>query len=260
MKPEQEPPAREWLEGLERASAGWMLLEDEQDETLVLADQLSSVLAPLRTLDEAANQHRQRLLRHFRARPTPQQRRQRLRRPRLYLLIATCLLVALSFGMIALSGIEAWRSEASTALHDSTSLTQITGLSVTGLSRPHAGLRPYPLLPTSLPADTHASTYGVVTSPSDPDLLTAFLADYRIAGQDVLVYEQPSDLLFPSASAKPVQIGTQTGHVYQDATGNHALQWVQAGMLCQLTSKLSVERLTALALLFQPIQSWDVIL
>jgi ABC-type lipoprotein export system ATPase subunit len=56
-------------------------------------------------------------------------------------------------------------------------------------------------------------------------------------------------LLFPAAFAQQVQIGTQQGQVFQDAAGTHALQWVRAGMLCQLTSKLSIERLTALALL-----------
>ncbi|HEY7123667.1 MAG TPA: hypothetical protein VH540_06910 [Ktedonobacterales bacterium] len=260
MNPEEEPPSGEWLDRLERALAGENAPEGEQDEVLELAAQLGGALAPLRTLDETAQQHRLRLLRRFQGRPTPLPPRQRLPRPRLLLLLATFLLVALSIGVLGLAGLGGLRQAATTALRDSTSLTQINGLSVTGLSRPHAGIHPYPLLPATLPADTHASAYGVITSPSDPNLLSAFVADYRISGQDVLVYEQPSDLLFPSASAQPVQIGTQPGQIFQDAAGTRALQWVQSGMLCQLTSKLSVERLTALALLFEPIQSWDVIL
>ena len=144
--------------------------------------------------------------------------------------------------------------------HASTSLDQVKGLSVASLSRPHAGLKPLPLLPAVLPADTQASAYGVITDQSDPNLLTTFVADYHIGGQDVLLYEQPSDLPFSSSAAKMVHIGTIEGQLFQDDAGNNALQWYQHGMVCQITSKLPVKRLVALASGFQPIKNWDLIL
>ena len=144
--------------------------------------------------------------------------------------------------------------------HSSTSLDQIQGVSVASLSRPHAGLRPLPLLPTVLPADTQASNYGVITASSDPNVLTTFVADYHIAGQDVLLYEQPTDEVPLSSIAKRVQIGSMEGQLFQDDVGDNALQWYQQGMMCQLTSKLMPQRLLTLASTFQPMKNWDVIL
>jgi hypothetical protein len=56
-----------------------------------------------------------------------------------------------------------------------------------------------------------------------------------------------------------VQIGDNEGQLFQDEQGNHALQWYQNGMLCQITSKLPVARLIMLASVFEPIKSWDLI-
>lgn len=128
------------------------------------------------------------------------------------------------------------------------------------LSRPHAGLRPLPLLPAVLPSDTQASNYGVITATSDPNVLTTFVADYHIAGQDVLLYEQPSDEIPLSSIAQKVQIGSIEGQLFQDSAGNNALQWYQHDMMCQLTSKLVTQRLLVLASTFQPMKNWDVLL
>lgn len=132
--------------------------------------------------------------------------------------------------------------------------------SVASLPRPHKGVEPLPLLPATLPGDTQASTYGVITDTANPNLLITFVADYHIAGQDVLLYEQPSDIPFSTSSAKTVAIGGLEGHLFQDDSGTSALQWYAHGMACQLTSKLPVARLVELASGFQPLKSWELIL
>lgn len=144
--------------------------------------------------------------------------------------------------------------------HTSTSFDQLQGLSVASLPRPHAGIAPMPLLPAALPGDTQGSTYGVITDTANPNLLITFVADYHIAGQDVLLYEQPSDLPFSTSSTKTVAIGSLKGHIFQDDSGTSALQWYEHGMACQLTSTLEVSRLVELASKFQPLKSWELIL
>ncbi len=89
--------------------------------------------------------------------------------------------------------------------------------------------------------------------------MTTFVADYRIKGQDLQLFEQPSDVTFLSTTAQSVQIGTREGQLFQDDAGNHALQWYQNNMLCQLTSKLPTALLIEIAGVFQPIKSWDLL-
>jgi hypothetical protein len=144
--------------------------------------------------------------------------------------------------------------------HTSTSLDQLQGISVDSLERPHNGIKPLPLLPTTLPADIQGASYGVITDASNPNVLVTFVADYHVRGQDVLLYEQPSAVAFPAVNARTVQIGAIEGQLFQDDTGTSALQWYQHGIICQITSKLPVERLVTLASTFQQIKSWDLIL
>ena len=63
-----------------------------------------------------------------------------------------------------------------------------------------------------------------------------------------------------SPVAQKVWVGPIQGQLFQDDTGNNALQWYQQGMMCQLTSKLVPQRLLRLASTFQPMKNWDVIL
>jgi hypothetical protein len=100
----------------------------------------------------------------------------------------------------------------------------------------------------------------VITDASNPNVLVTFVADYHVRGQDVLLYEQPSAVAFPAVNARTVQIGAIEGQLFQDDTGTSALQWYQHGIICQITSKLPVERLVTLASTFQQIKSWDLIL
>lgn len=243
----------EWLEKLDAIVAGEDIPSAGDDELLHVAARLATTLAPLKEMDRAAEIRRQHFLLYLRARQNNVTHQPRRRLSRSFRLATVLLLLMLVIGIISTEGLTALWSSA-------TSLDQIKGLSVASLSRPHAGLRPLPLLPAVLPTDTQASTYGVISDTSDPNVLTLFVADYHIAGQDVLLYEQPSDVPFSSSVAKTVYIGNIEGQLFQDGAGTNALQWYQHGMICQITSKLPVERLVALASKFEPIKSWDLLL
>jgi hypothetical protein len=234
---------------------------EEQQELLQVATRLASALTPLREM--AQSEASIRPYQYPSRRGVPAHRRGRwpggiasLRTGLLAAVIA--LLFSLTVMSIAPGAGRLWQG-ATQVLHASTSLEQINGVSLDSLARPHAGIRPLPLLPTVVPAHTQAITYGVLTDISNPDVMTTFVADYHIDGQDVLLYEQPSDVQFLSPSAPTVQIGTRQGQLFQDNAGNHALQWYQNAMLCQLTSKLPTALLIQLASVFQPIKSWDLI-
>jgi hypothetical protein len=258
MKQEEEPPTQAWLDQLDAIVAGHESQAASDDELLHLAQRLTIELAPLRTMNRTAEQRRLRLLGRLRARQAQAFRKRRLS-VRAALLVALLLVVVLASGTLGAGALASVWSAASRAWSAATSLQQLQGVSVAQLERPHPGLHPLPLLPTALPRDAEGSAYGVITDAHDPNLLKVFVADYRIAGQDVLLYEQPSGFPLTSPAAQTVAIGTIDGQVFADAAGNHALQWYQDGMECQLTSMLSVERLVALARLFEPITNWDLI-
>jgi hypothetical protein len=255
--PEQDTEA--WLDKLDAIAAGDNVPSASDDELLQLAARLVTALAPLQEMRRAAERRHQRLPAHLRARYASARRRP-VQRLRLAVLVATLLVVALIVGMLSKGGLEAIWGGATQAWHASTSFDQISVVSMATLARPHAGLKPLPLLPAALPGDTQGAAYGVITDQANPNVLVTFVADYRIAGQDVLLYEQPSYGPFSSSIAKPVRIGTMEGQLFRDGAGNNALQWYQHGMVCQITSKLAVQRLLALASLFQPIKSWDLLL
>jgi hypothetical protein len=259
MTSEEEQPTQAWLDHLDRLLAGQEHPAVSEDELLLLAQQLHTAMTPLRTLHQAEEHQRQHLLGRLHSRHALEVQTRPAALTRRVLLVALVLLVVLTGGAL---GTRAWGSLWSAAgqtWNAATSLQQVQGVSLTQLERAYPGLHPLPLLPTTLPGDTENAVYGVLTDARDVELLKGFVADYRIAGQEVALFEQPSSVPLTSAAAQPVLIGTLHGQVFQDATGDHALQWYQDRMECQLTSRLSVERLVALARLFQPITTWDVL-
>jgi hypothetical protein len=249
-----------WLERLDEIVAGENVPSATDDELHQLAMQLVTALEPLREIHASAEIKQKRIPSSLLAKHARISQKRVSYLTRLCLPIAILLLFVLIQTMISSGGLMAIQNAAVKAWHTSTSLDQIDGISVASLSRPHAGLKPLPLLPALLPDDTQATAYGVITDESNPNILKTFVADYRIDGKDVLLYEQPSYGPFLSSIAKPVRVGTIPGQLFQDDAGNNALQWYQHGMLCQITSTLPVERLVALAGVFQPIKSWNLLL
>lgn len=250
----------DWLDSLDSLIAGDALPPDEDADLLPVATRLASALAPLRETARTGATHG-----YHANSQTPFGQIRRKRRTRLHLsspakLLATALLLLLCLvGVISVKGGATFWHGAHEALQHVTSLDQINGISIASLSPPHADLKPLPLLPALLPANTQALAYGVLTDASNPNRMTTFVADYHINGQDVQLFEQPSDVTFLSMTAQTVQIGALQGQLFQDGTGDHALQWYQNNMLCQLTSKLPVALLVQLASDFRPIGSWDLL-
>lgn len=249
----------DWLDSLDSLLAGEALPPAEDQELLHVATRLASALAPLRETARmgAAQEYQANSGRAFGQIWRKRQARHYFS-PAKLLATALLLLVCLVGVVGVKDGSTLWRGTQG-ALQHLTSLDQINGISIASLSPPHAGLKPLPLLPTALPANTQASTYGVLTDASNPDRMTTFVADYHINGQDVQLFEQPSDVMFLSTTGQMVRVGAQQGQLFQDGAGDHALQWYQNNMLCQLTSKLPVAFLVQLASVFQPIGSWDLL-
>lgn len=259
MKHHQDDHGGDWLDNLDAIIAGDVPASEEDKELLHVATRLASALAPLREIartNASSSPH---------ATPPMQSRQSRTKLPAMQTLsqsrplVAALLLLVCIIGIISTIGLANFWHGANQALHASTSLNQINGISIASLAPPHAGLKPLPLLPTTLPSNTQASLYGVLTDASNPDIMTTFVADYRINGQDLQLFEQPSDVTFLSTTAQTVRIGTREGQLFQDDTGNHALQWYQNNMMCQLTSKLPTALLIEIASVFQPIKSWDLL-
>jgi hypothetical protein len=258
MKPEEEQPTSAWLDELDAIAAGRDSPAADEDDLLQLAQRLTITLAPLRTMNRPAEQQRQRLLGRLRAAQARAARKQPLR-ARPALLVALLLLVVLASGTLGAGVLSGLWGAASQVWNAATSLQQVQGVSLAQLARAHPGLHPLPLLPAALPGDTAGSAYGVITDAHDPNLLKGFVADYQIGGQDVALFEQPSSFPLTSSAAQSISIGALQGQVFEDDAGNHALQWYQDGMQCQLTSRLPVERLVALASVFEPIKNWDLL-
>jgi hypothetical protein len=259
MRHDIDRPGENWLDNLDAIIAGDAPLPEEDKDLLHVATRLASALAPLRVMAHRDASD------YPRKHPYMQVEHRWVRRPNRIALSRTWLLAILLALLVCITGIGSvigtatlW-NRAIQAWHISTSLDQVNGVSIASLAPPHAGLKPLPLLPVVLPPNTQATTYGVLTDASDPNIMTTFVADYRVNRQDVQLYEQPSDVQFLSASAQMVQIGTRQGQLFQDEVGNHALQWYQNDMMCQLTSKLPVSQLINLASVFQPIKSWDLL-
>lgn len=252
-------PGDDWLDNLDVIIAGDATLPEEDKDLLHVATRLASALAPLHAMAHRDTSD------YPRKYPFTRAEHRRVRWPNRIALTRTWLLVALLALLVCITGLGSiigtatlW-DRAMQAWHTSTSLDQINGVSIASLAPPHAGLRPLPLLPVVLPPNTQATAYGVLTDASNPNIMTTFVADYRINRRDVQLYEQPSDALFLSTSGQMVQVGALQGQLFQDEAGNHALQWYQNDMMCQLTSKLPVSQLINLASVFQPIKSWDLL-
>lgn len=250
MNHDEEPPTQDWLDALDAIVAGREHAAADENELLQLAEQLNERLTPLRKVDLAAEQQRQRLLGRLRATQAKQ------RAPaRSALLVALLLMAILASGTL---GADALWGATSHMWNAATSLQQVQGVSITHLARPRPGLHPLPLLPAVLPRDTDGAAYGVITDAHDQNVLRVFVADYQIAERDVSLYEQPSSFSLTSSAGHRVSIGALEGQVFQDEAGNHAVQWYQDGMECQLTSTLPVDRLVALASVFQRINNWEL--
>ncbi|MGI9061464.1 MAG: hypothetical protein ACR2H5_23125 [Ktedonobacteraceae bacterium] len=242
----------EWFAKLDAIVTGKEALSSEDDDLLRMAAKLTDAFAPLSDLDGIHAQWHQRTT-------APMSTRRQLLLRSVLMIAAVCFVI---FGMVgacpASPQVSAATLNAGRGIWQvATSFEQIDASSVAILAVRKAGVRP--LLPKELPPGTEAVAFGIITDGNDPRIFTAFVADYRIAGQDVSLYERPANLVFPSSAAQHIFIGTYKGQLFQDDMGNSILQWYQDGMTCQIASTLPVNELLAIARQLQPITDWELL-
>lgn len=254
-----------WFDKLDAIVAGNNDGKADDDELLQVAAKLAVALSPLNQAQSNGQQSphppehtRRSMITNVARRSKSSQRRMFWRS-----LLAVAAILFLVFGIgstcatsprVSAAAIQVSRQVWQTA----TSFEQVDASSIAILSVKNSGMRP--LLPVKLPANTESVEFGIVVDSSNPRAFTAFVADYRIMGQDISVYEQPLDLTTPSLGAQTVQIGSLTGQLFQDNAGNRILQWFQDGMTCQMASTLPANELIMVARQFQPIADWQFIL
>ena len=245
-----------WFAKLDAIATGKETPTSDDDDVLHVAARLADALAPLNTLDTEDMQDVYRPRTHVSRTSRVPIRGRKRSLVRIMLTTAAVLFVLLGLvgacpanTQIANAGQHAWEA--------ATSFEQINVSSLALLAVKKLGVRP--LLPATVPASTQSIEFGIITDENNPQAFRAFVADYRIAGQDVSLYEQATNLVVPSSAAQNVSVNTYEGHVFQDTAGNSILQWYQDGMTCQMASTLSVHELLALARQFHPITQWELI-
>ncbi len=262
MKRRREDHDEAWFARLDAIVAGRETPTPEDDDILHVAAKLAAAFSPLNqqeTFDmrdvQSTHANPQRHL------PPVVAARSRKRSVLQTLLITAAVLFVL-FGIVGACpantqvaaatwnvGQHVWQA--------ATSFEQIDASSLALLAAEKAGV--HPLLPVTVPANTQSVEFGIITDETNPRAFRAFVADYRITGQDVSLYEQATNLVLPSSEAQNMSVNTYEGHVFQDTVGNSILQWYQDGMTCQMASALPVHELLALARQFHPITQWELL-
>ncbi|GLV60038.1 hypothetical protein KDH_68610 [Dictyobacter sp. S3.2.2.5] len=250
-----------WWQRLDAIASGQQAPDEDDDELLRVAGKLTQALSPLSISDYRKQQERQ---------PWPeplQLHANRLHRQawRRSLLHRCLMVVALFLLFVGVSGACPLGSQLSAQTlqagrdvwQASSSFEQVNISSVALVALKTTGKRP--LLPRLLPAGAEALKAGLIADSTDPRLFMVFSADYRILEQELLVYEQPGNLLFPASSAQPITIGAVQGQLFQDEQGHHTLRWFQEGMTCQVMSQLPISELVAIARQFRPLPSWELL-
>ncbi len=261
MKRRGENPDEEWFARLDAITTEKETPTPQDDELLHVAAKLTDALSPLNSSDALPMQNFRSIQVSTQAPATMQARRKK--RSLLQTLLTTAAVLFALFGIVGAcpantSVVAATRDAGQRIWQAATSFEQIDASSLALLAAKRAGVRP--LLPVTVPANTQSVEFGIVTEDTSPQAFRAFIADYSIAGQDVSIYEESTNLVVPSSAAQNITVGLSEGHLFQDNAGNSILQWYQDDMTCQIASTLPIDMLLALARQFHPIARWDLIL
>ena len=262
MKGHNDDYDETWLAKLDAIVARSETPSQEDDELLHVAAKLVDALSPLNKLETPRRHNlnptsKNPQLQHSTTVSMISRKRSLLR-----VLLTTAALLFVLFGVVGACPMTtqvsiATRNVGQQIWQEATSFEQIDASSIAFLAVKRAGVRP--LLPEVVPADTQSIEFGIVTDDTNAQNFAAFVAEYRIAGQDVSVYEQNANLVTASSAAQNVTFGINEGHLFQDNAGNSILQWYQDGMTCQIASTLPIHELLTLARQFHPITRWELI-
>ncbi len=257
MKRHDDDYDEAWFSKLDDIVMGRRTLSQDDDDLLHVAAKLSNALVPLKksSLTARRNPHT------IRAKPLQEYSHVSARR-NVYLLLTGALLLFVLFGIMQTSSLRTQVSMSTQRAgrqiwQAATSFEQIDASSVAFRIVKNSGV--LPLLPRVVPVDTRSVEFGIITDTTKAQNFVAFVADYRIAGQDVSVYEQAANLVAVAPAAQNITIGTLKGYLFQDNAGNSILQWYQNGMTCQIASTLPVNELLTLTRQFHPITRWELL-
>ena len=260
MKRRNEDHDEAWFAKLDAIVTGRETPTPEDDDVLHVAAKVAAAFSPL-------NQHETFEVQSTYVNPqehvAPVVTARSRKRSVLQTLLTTAAVLFVLFGIVGACPATtqvaaATRDVGQQIWQNATSFEQIDASSLALLAAKKAGVRP--LLPVTVPANTQSIEFGIITDETSPqEAFRAFVADYRIMGQDVSLYEQATNLVVPSSAAQNTSVNTYEGHVFQDTAGNSILQWYQDGMTCQMASTLPVHELLALARQFRPITQWELL-
>lgn len=248
-----------WFSKLDAIVMGRETPSQEDDDLLHVAAKLSHALSPLNKSSTQGVQNP-----HLISTKSLQQYTNMPVRSKKRLLLTAAMLLFVLFGIVRAcpSSIQVSASTQNVGRQiwqAATSFEQIDASSVAFLAVKRAGV--LPLLPVVVPVDTQSVEFGIITDTTNAQDFVAFVANYRIAEQNVSVYEQAANLIgVTSTAAKSIMIDTRKGNLFQDNAGNSILQWYQNGMTCQVASTLPVNELVTLTRQFHPITQWEFII
>ncbi len=241
-----------WLDKLDAVAAGDYHPLAGDDELLHVAGRLTAALAPLRELDAGTRGHKQRLGSQLRLQLAASKKTRLMKRWTFRsIMVAAALLVFIVLGPGLLfqiapgalqnnstDGAQTQQGWQMTTLHSSSSYTIATSADLTQRVRL--------LLPTKIAPNAYLIAVSI-----DNYGNTMKIASYLIYEQDAIFYETPSSPFPPDAYAistyQTVHIGNMRGLLYQEPGGTNRLEWYQAGLLCDLVSKLPAGQLIMMA-------------
>lgn len=264
MKRHRKKQDERWFEKLDAIATGREMPTSEDDDLLHVAAKLAEALTSFARTETGDVQNIYNGQASQQKAYRPSGRRHEKKGSWRQVLLPVAMVLFVLFGIVSACPANAQMAqvtrEAGQHLWQSaTAFTQLDTSSLALLIVKQAGVRP--LLPVAVPAETQAVEFGIVLNDEmNPPVFRAFISDYRIAGQDVSIYEQAANMFVPSSAAQTVSVGPYAGHLFQDDAGNHILQWYQDGMTCQMASTLPTGELLALARQFHPVTRWQLLI
>ncbi len=241
-----------WLDKLDAIAAGDEQPSPGDDELLHIAGRLTAALAPLGELDAGARAHKQRLGSQLRLQLAASKKTRLVKRWAFRsIMVAVALLVFMVLGPGLLfqiapgasqndhtNGAQTQQGWQMLTLHSTSAYTIATPANLTrGIAL---------LLPTEIAPDGYLVAISIDNYGNNVKI-----ASYLVYEQDAIFYETPSRPFPPDAYAisvyQTVSIGKTRGFLYQEPGGTNRLEWYQAGLLCDLVSKLPAGQLIMMA-------------